>query len=90
MALAAVTPGQAACPHDDFTARVEVSRLTDTDGGPVARFSADITVGCATCGLPFRWVGLPGGLSPGQPMCSADGLKLRAPIEPATAHGEAG
>lgn len=78
-----MTPDQAACPHEKFTARVEVTRLADREGGPVAGYAADITVGCIDCGLPFAWAGVPGGVSPGQPACSADLLELRAPIEPA-------
>lgn len=60
----------------------EVSRLTNVEGGPVTGYSADIRVRCAQCDLPFRWMGLPGGLSRDQPATSLAGDELRAPIEP--------
>jgi hypothetical protein len=53
-----------ACPHLNFNACVTVNRLAATDDGPVAGYSADITVECRDCGEPFRWAGLPSGLSP--------------------------
>lgn len=45
------------CKHPDFEAQVNVNRLED-----VGRFSADVTIRCALCGVPFRFIGLPGGL----------------------------
>lgn len=78
------------CEHPDFEAWVEVNRLTDTEGGPVTGYSADIKVNCKACRLPFRWVGLPAGLSPGQPMVSVDGLELRVPLAPQDSAGDFG
>lgn len=65
------------CPHLEFRATVTVNRLEDT-----GRFSADVRVECLGCGSPFRWMGVPAGLSPYEPRVSIDGLELRAPIEP--------
>jgi hypothetical protein len=65
------------CAHPDFEANVLVNRLED-----VGRFSADIHVRCATCGVRFRWLGLEMGLDPARPMTSVDGFELRAPLEP--------
>ena len=71
------------CQHREFSAQVNVTRLTDGDDGPVTGHTTDITVRCIECGLPFRWRGIPFGSSPHHPCLSVDGLELRAPIEPA-------
>lgn len=71
------TERQMACPHMEFRAMVGVNRLED-----VGRFTADITIACAVCDLPFHFVGVPWGLSPAQPMASVGGAELRAPIAP--------
>jgi hypothetical protein len=65
------------CPHESFQARVNVNRFEDT-----GRFMAEITVNCTICGEPFRFLGVPAGMSFERPMVSIDGLELRAPIEP--------
>lgn len=70
------------CEHLDFEVWAEVSRLTDVEGGPVTGYTADLKVNCSMCKLPFEWVGLPIGTSPGQPMGSLDGIEMRAPIRP--------
>lgn len=69
------------CDHKNFNAKVNVTRLTD-HSGKVTGYTTDITVHCADCFKPFEWIGVPGGYSPLQPMVSADGLELRAPIKP--------
>ncbi len=74
------------CEHMRFAASVEASRLTEVDDGPVTGYSADIKVQCADCGLPFRFIGLPGGLEPDQPTTSLAGDELRAPLEPMPVH----
>lgn len=79
------------CPHEDFEAAVEVSRLTRSDDDPtVIGYSADITVRCAQCGEKFRWTGLQAGLSPAHPMCSIDETVLLAPLRPASADPDFG
>jgi hypothetical protein len=71
----------AECQHEDFAARVEVSRLYDGEGadGP-AHFMADITVQCAVCGADFGFRGVPCGISMGQPMVDVTGKELRVPM----------
>jgi hypothetical protein len=68
---------RAMCKHEDFEAHVDVNRMEDT-----GRFAADVRVSCARCGEPFRFIGLESGVSHTRPMCSVDGIELRAPIEP--------
>lgn len=77
-----VSPTTSSCEHLNFAASVEVARITKVDGGPAVEFMADITVHCAECHLPFRWRGLPMGMSYDKPMVSIDGYELRAPLEP--------
>lgn len=72
------------CQHMNFAADVKVGRLTQVEGGPITGYTADVTVKCAECGLPFRFVGLAAGNHYAEPRVSADGTELRAPIEPAT------
>lgn len=74
----------ARCEHINFKANVRVGRLTKTDEGPVTGYSADVTVACADCGLPFRFIGLDAGNHYAEPRVSIDGTELRAPLEPAT------
>lgn len=73
-----------ACAHLNFAANVKVGRLTNGDDGPVTGYTADVTVKCAECGLPFRFIGLGAGNHFAEPRVSIDGTELRAPIEPAT------
>jgi hypothetical protein len=56
---------------------VAVNRFEDT-----GRFAADITIRCVVCDEPFRFMGVPGGISWEHPAASVDGLELRCPIEP--------
>lgn len=78
------------CPHEDFEARVEVNRLTGTEGGPVDAYAADIKVSCAQCGEPFRWIGLHAGMRGDRPMVSVDETELHAPLRPASADPDFG
>jgi hypothetical protein len=78
------------CPHEDFNVYTEINRLADVEGGPVTAFAADIRIDCANCGEPFRWIGVPAGLSPGHPMVSVDETELRAPIRPASSDPDFG
>ncbi len=65
------------CEHKEFEARVEVNRLED-----VKMFAADVHIQCSECGMPFRFLGLPGGLHPEHPTVSVDGTEARLPIAP--------
>ena len=73
------------CPHENFTRRFDVHRITDGEGGPVRNYFADIAISCTDCGLPFHFVGLPSGLSFTRPMVSVDATEMRAPIAPGRA-----
>jgi len=82
------------CPHEHFAADVAVNRIGEDDPGNDTglpnHYSADVRVRCVDCGEPFRWIGVPAGLSPHQPMCSVDETELRAPIRPASSDPDFG
>lgn len=106
-----------ACPHEDFAANVEVSRLTDpcpcghehigtclAGNGrsvppifcgceivmPVKGYSADVTIRCAQCDEPFRFIGMPAGLLPDRPACDPAETEARLPIRPASSDPDFG
>jgi hypothetical protein len=67
-----------ACKHENFEARVEVNRIED-----IGRFTADITIHCAECKLPFEFVGVDEcGLSYNHPTVNPSAQELRVPIKP--------
>ena len=70
----------AICNHPDFDAHFSIARLLDIDA-----YQMDITVKCAACGMPFKFLGVPGGWSSKKPMTSITGMELSAPIAPVTA-----
>lgn len=75
------------CKHFNFRASVNVCRLTaDTDPEKIVGYTADITVTCDECGLPFEFVGFPEGVSVTntKPMVSVGRLELRAPLIPSS------
>lgn len=73
------------CQHMNFECRASIGRLTaDTDPDMIVGYMADIHVTCADCGLPFEWMGIPGGVSGSQPRVSFDSTELRAPIRPSS------
>lgn len=65
------------CGHDDFNASVTVNRIAD-----VGRFSADVRISCAQCGVPMRFIGLPAGLDLEGAATSVDGTEARLAIAP--------
>lgn len=69
------------CAHEYFRTQGNVTRLTDS-AGVVTGYTVDFTVRCDVCLMPFRFRGDQYGSSPHHPALSADGLELRAPIEP--------
>jgi hypothetical protein len=71
------------CRHEKFAGRVDITRLSEKSGGPVTGYTADVTIRCDQCGLPFRFVGIAAGNHYAEPRVSVDGQELRAPIEPA-------
>ena len=72
------------CSHLNFAANASVGRLSDKEGGTITGYVVDVTVKCADCGLPFRWIGIAAGNHYAEPRVSIDGTELRAPLEPAT------
>lgn len=65
------------CDHPNFHAEVTVNRLADT-----GRFQADVTINCAQCGIPFRFIGLPCGVDLGGAAVSIGGTEARLAIAP--------
>lgn len=62
-------------------AELHAIRLTNTHGDVVA-YTTDIRIRCGDCRAALDFQGLPAGSSSVQPMISADGFELRAPIVP--------
>lgn len=70
----------------DFAATVEVHRMQEDEHAPLTGFTADVTIRCAECDEPFRFIGsMPSGLSPREPSASVDRTELRLPIAPISA-----
>lgn len=75
------------CKHTEFRSFARVGRILPSEeaiarGDHPLGFFVDLTVLCAECGTPFRFLGLPGGLSPFRPTSGFDGFEARLPIEP--------
>lgn len=68
------------CPHDNVFAHVAVIKYEEYQKEGSDRRMAEIKINCADCDAPFHFIGVPGGLSPNQPMCSPFSDELRAPI----------
>lgn len=71
------------CNHDEIETTVDLDRLTETEGGPIVGWSADIRISCVVCGERFVFLG-PCGSSFKGPTVSLDGYTLRAPLGPAS------
>jgi hypothetical protein len=70
------------CKHEDFKVLANIARCTRSDDDPtVVVFYLGLRVWCMNCRKPFEFVGLPMGLTPGQPRCSVDGEEARMPIK---------
>ena len=67
----------ATCEHMNFMADVAVGRLQSGEGGPVTRFSADVKIHCADCGVRMKFVGLPMGCDLNGAAVSIDGTEAR-------------
>lgn len=65
------------CNHENFEAQVDVNRFVD-----IGRFAVDVRVNCVDCGIPFRFLGLPGGLRLEGAAVSVDGTEARLAIAP--------
>lgn len=70
------------CPHEEFSAVVNVARVTKGEDGPVGGFMADIRIHCVQCDAPFEFIGVEPGMLWSKPMCSPDAQELRAPLRP--------
>ena len=65
------------CAHLDFDCFVSVTRYKKT-----GEFEADLTIQCLECGMPFAFVGVPGGISSLRPTTDITTMELRMPIKP--------
>lgn len=65
------------CEHTNFATNVTINRLED-----IGRFAAEITINCEDCGVPMRFIGLPGGLDLNGATVSLDGTEARLAIAP--------
>lgn len=73
------------CKHFNFEAGTKVSRITSEEEPNVVKdYLLEVIVKCKDCGLPFEFIGLPGGLSFKKPMMGAFGFEARLPIIPST------
>lgn len=73
------------CQHLNFETGAKVARLHE-DGRPevITGYRLDLVVRCKECGLPFEFVGLPGGYNMLSPTANIDATELRCPIQPST------
>lgn len=71
-----------ACTHESFSACIEVHRLgADANAAP-SNYMAEVTVRCANCNVPFRFLGPSTGLSFNKPTVNLTATTLHAPIAP--------
>lgn len=70
------------CLHLNFAATVGVGRLTDTEGGPVTGYMAEIRINCAECGKHFQFLGLEPGYDNQGARVSIDGLEANIALCP--------
>jgi len=70
------------CDHMNFSAEVDVHRLTRDEGGPVTGYMADVRVRCLKCGKPFQFLGLPAGVDTQSATVSVDGLEAHLALCP--------
>lgn len=66
-----------ACPHQSFECVCNVGRIED-----IGRFMVDVTIKCADCGTPFKFLGLPLGMDYNSACVSVDGTEARLAIAP--------
>lgn len=70
------------CEHLNFVCECDVNRLPTKEGGPIERYSMDVRVKCADCGIPFRFIGLPCGVDLNGAAVSIDATEGRFAIAP--------
>ena len=69
------------CQHRAFRSQVCVTRMEDT-----GQCSADISINCSECGLPFQFLGLRPGLDLHGAACDLEALEARLAIAPKGRH----
>ena len=68
------------CVHDDLEIASQASLLSSNG---TSWLNMTLSVRCESCGTLFSWRGLNSGVpNPSEPVTSADGFELRAPIYP--------
>lgn len=73
------------CQHLNFETGAKVGRLFNEDNPEITtEFRLDLIVSCRDCGLPFEFVGLPGGYHINAPTVNFDATELRCPIVPSS------
>jgi hypothetical protein len=70
------------CPHENFSAQVDVNRLTNEKHPEALRFCAEVRIVCMDCGIPMRFIGLPTGLDLNGAAVNADATEGRFAIAP--------
>jgi hypothetical protein len=79
-----------ACPHEDFHVQANIGRIEPDSNGMPKAFICEISVSCQQCGEPFRFTGVPAGLSFAHPMVDVAETTLHAPVRPASADPDFG
>lgn len=74
-------PCEHSCEHVDFTAVVNVQRLTGTHGG-IDGYLAEVRISCAACAVQFKFLGLDSGLDLIGATCSVNREEARLAISP--------
>lgn len=71
------------CQHEAINVSVSFNRFNRVpeQGGGLVAIGVDVALTC-TCGVPFRWVGLPPKVKPEEPGVSNDGLVLQVATVP--------
>ena len=71
------------CEHEDFLVNADITRCTRSEEDQtIVAYYCELKVTCKVCDKPFEFIGLPMGMSPGQPRCSVNGQEARMPIKP--------
>lgn len=68
------------CTHDGFAATVQVEKLVDERSGQLQNLIAEVSIRCASCGMPYHFIGVDTGLSFTRPTVNVPATTLHAPI----------
>lgn len=69
------------CPHQNFSASVDVGRVVDESGTLLGRYTVEVRAQCSACGKHLEFQGLPVGVDTHGPTRSVDGLEARLVAE---------